>query len=1089
MTNPRDYTVGWICAIHTEYVAAQAFLDENHEGPDYVSPNDNNDYTLGKVGNHNIVIAVLPNSEYGLSSAAGVARDMLHSFPNLRIGLLVGIGGGAPSRRHDIRLGDVVVGVSNNSGKSAVFQYDFGKAVQGQEFLETGFLYQPPPILRTAVNGLMAQYDIEGNQLSEAVNSVLDKKPRLRKKGYSRPEATTDRLYQSQFVHPDNEVGCAETCGDDPLKFIKRPKRDEGDNPAIHYGMIASANTLMKDALVRDELIRKRDVLCFEMEAAGLMNHFPCLAIRGICDYSDSHKNKEWQGYSAMVAAAYAKDLLLRISPTRVEAEKKISEDLANIQKDLFDVQQVSNDIRTNVHAMRAGSQIASIERWLSPSDPSINIINAKKSRHPGTGTWFLDSDAFCEWKLGSRRHLWLYGMPGCGKTILSATIFDHLAQLDDCVILTFFFDFTDTKKQKVSDLLRSLAFQLYSSHPESQKDLDDLFASSDNARRQPDMYTLSECIKNMMRPAKRIFILLDALDECLEGRELLQWIKELMLAFTNVQVIATGRPEHYLQQNLLVLLGEENCLPLNEESVDNDIRSYIKARLEEGQEFKRWANFPDVLEQIRVAVSSKSNGMFRWAACQLDSLRECLDRETLQDALQSLPEDLNATYARILQSIPKERKKKTIRLLQFLVFSERPLTLEEAVDIIAVRHNEGLFEAQDRLPCPEEITGYCSSLVSLIQPSKPTAVLKLQLAHFSVKEYLLIHDSPDFIYPNPRVTITKTCLAYLATIPHASIATIKRQFPLAQYAAQIWMDHAKIAEKSEAVLEIIIAFLLNERRFRNSIHLFNPDGLVYRRSGKVPASPLYYACLTGLGTTAQRLLLMGADPNDPGGHQRYPLTAASRNGHQEIVQLLLDNYANVNAKGGLYGVPLNAASQGGHEEIVQLLIDNGADIDARHILFGSVLTSAAAAGRQNMVQLLLDNGAHINAKGGYDGFALGAASRYGHQKIVQLLLDNGADVNAEGGEYGFALQAAAVKGHREIVELLLNRGADINAKGGYYGFALEAAVAEGHQETVKLLLERGADIGDHFGDAFQAALKSDSWETALLLFDGGVAH
>lgn len=330
MTNPHDYTVGWICAIHTEYVAAQAFLDETHEGPDFVSLNDNNDYILGKIGNHNIVIAVLPNSEYGLSSAAGVARDMLHSFPNLRVGLLVGIGGGAPSGKHDIRLGDVVVGVSNNSGKSAVFQYDFGKAMQGQEFLETGFLYQPPPVLRTAVNGLMAQYDMEGNQLSEAVNIALSKKPRLRKKGYSRPEVTTDRLYHSQFVHANNEMGCAEACGDEPSNLIKRPERDEEDEVMVHYGLIASANTLMKDALVRDKLVSKKDVLCFEMEAAGLISHFPCLVIRGICDYSDSHKNDMWQGYAAMVAAAYAKDLLRRISPTRIEAEKKISEVLTS---------------------------------------------------------------------------------------------------------------------------------------------------------------------------------------------------------------------------------------------------------------------------------------------------------------------------------------------------------------------------------------------------------------------------------------------------------------------------------------------------------------------------------------------------------------------------------------------------------------------------------------------------------------------------------------------------------------------------------------------------------------------------------------
>jgi nucleoside phosphorylase len=129
MSNPNDYTVGWICAISTEYVAAQAFLDENHERPEYVSPNNNNDYTLGKLGKYNVVIAVLPDGEYGISSAVSVARDMLHSFPNVRIGLMVGIGGGALNRKHDIRLGDIVVSVFRN-GKGGVFQYDFGKTIQ-----------------------------------------------------------------------------------------------------------------------------------------------------------------------------------------------------------------------------------------------------------------------------------------------------------------------------------------------------------------------------------------------------------------------------------------------------------------------------------------------------------------------------------------------------------------------------------------------------------------------------------------------------------------------------------------------------------------------------------------------------------------------------------------------------------------------------------------------------------------------------------------------------------------------------------------------------------------------------------------------
>src|SRR5271170_8300891 len=155
MSNREDYTVGWICAISAEYVSAQAFLDEKHEGPEYVSPNDKNIYTLGKVGKHNVVIAVLPDGEYGTASAASVARDMLHSFPNIRIGLMVGIGGGAPSRKHDIRLGDIVVSAPCD-GKGGVFQYDFGKTIQDQSFRTTGFLDQPPSVLRAAMSGLKA---------------------------------------------------------------------------------------------------------------------------------------------------------------------------------------------------------------------------------------------------------------------------------------------------------------------------------------------------------------------------------------------------------------------------------------------------------------------------------------------------------------------------------------------------------------------------------------------------------------------------------------------------------------------------------------------------------------------------------------------------------------------------------------------------------------------------------------------------------------------------------------------------------------------------------------------------------------------
>lgn len=156
------------------------------------------------------------------------------------------------------------------------------------------------------------------------IDGILEKNKRL-KKEFGRPQASSDMLFRPSVIH--DEGGCAARCAKNESSLIPRSERTEDeDDPAIHYGLIASANQVMKDALIRDKLSAEKDVLCFEMEAAGLMNNFPCLVIRGICDYSDSHKNKEWQGFAAMAAAAYAKDLLSEISPSKIEAEQKLSE-------------------------------------------------------------------------------------------------------------------------------------------------------------------------------------------------------------------------------------------------------------------------------------------------------------------------------------------------------------------------------------------------------------------------------------------------------------------------------------------------------------------------------------------------------------------------------------------------------------------------------------------------------------------------------------------------------------------------------------------------------------------------------------------
>ncbi|KAK2786997.1 hypothetical protein FQN52_007439 [Onygenales sp. PD_12] len=311
MTSPssiRSYQVGWICAVETEYAVAMELLDEKFQVPPDVPEEDENVYTFGRIGVHYLAITCLAKGKYGPTSAAYAATDMLRSFPTLRFGLVVGVGGGAPSEKHDVRLGDVVVSTpSRRSG--GVINYDFGKMIQNQGLQMTGILAPPPHFLLNALQQLSTLHECRGHQIAGTINGMVRKNPRLQK--YRKPDMQTDILYRSAFAHPDSGISCTKCCGQSIDHIVARPQRDpHEDDPIIHYGLIASGSKVMKDAMIRDRLAEMEQVLCFEMEAAGVMDRFPCVVIRGIGNYSDTHKNDLWKGYAAATAAAYAKELL-----------------------------------------------------------------------------------------------------------------------------------------------------------------------------------------------------------------------------------------------------------------------------------------------------------------------------------------------------------------------------------------------------------------------------------------------------------------------------------------------------------------------------------------------------------------------------------------------------------------------------------------------------------------------------------------------------------------------------------------------------------------------------------------------------------
>ena len=322
-----DYTIGWICALPIERAAAMAMLDEQHLAPgDFdQAATDSNSYTWGRIGEHNVVIASLAAGVYGTTSAATTAMSMVASLPHIRFGLMVGIGGGVPSKCHDIRLGDIAVSQPGWGTFGGVIQYDLGELGQGRKRKRSGQLNSPPEVLLKALSNLQAQHEIRDSEVPQILKEALLRNPKLArsKPGYVHQGFENDLLFDPSHNHAGGN-----TCKDcDLAKIMPRVSRDSTD-PDIHYGNIASGNSLIKDATVRDELITELGdgCICFEMEAAGLMNSFPCLVIRGISDYADSHKNYMWQRYAAATSAAYTKELLKYVSPRDVDRSLKAQE-------------------------------------------------------------------------------------------------------------------------------------------------------------------------------------------------------------------------------------------------------------------------------------------------------------------------------------------------------------------------------------------------------------------------------------------------------------------------------------------------------------------------------------------------------------------------------------------------------------------------------------------------------------------------------------------------------------------------------------------------------------------------------------------
>ena len=257
------------------------------------------------------------------------------------------------------------------------------------------------------------------------------------------------------------------------------------------------------------------------------------------------------------------------------------------------------------------------VRHWLSRVDPSLNYNRALRKRHEGTGKWLIKDDVFRDWKQGSGSDsiIWLYGIPGCGKTILCSTVLEHVLQTrattSNIAVLYFFFDFDDMEKQQHESMMLSLLSQLLMHFTSVPPVLETLYISCMEGERKPNFEELKETLHKMTTAFRATFLILDALDECKERLELLVDIEEMSSwEDTNMRILATSRKEKEIEYSMLRLCNNKDRICIQNALVNTDIRAYVHGQLRMDRRLQRWQKEPHVQLEIENTLMRKANGM-----------------------------------------------------------------------------------------------------------------------------------------------------------------------------------------------------------------------------------------------------------------------------------------------------------------------------------------------------------------------------------------------------------------------------------------------------------------------------------------------
>ncbi|KAG9253568.1 nucleoside phosphorylase, partial [Emericellopsis atlantica] len=799
------YSIGWICALPLELAASVGMFDETHQDLD-LARGDRNMYTLGEMAGHNIVMACLPAGSTGVTPAATVAANMLRSFPKIRFGLMVGIGGGAPARRarphEDIRLGDVVVSIPQGE-LGGVVKYDCGKTVAGGAFEHTGLLNMPPAPLANAVAKLRGMHEAKRSAVSRYVTTMINKvmagedaNPEFEEL-YRCPDPKYDQLFAADEDEDDIPLPCPH-C--DPARLVQRkPRKHPG--PVIHYGTIASADQVMRHALTRDAIRKKHGILCFDMEAAGLMNDFPCLVVRGICDYADTHKHKIWQRYAAATAAAYTKELLQVVLREEVQTTEEVVKILE--RGDARDIKQNVDRLAKGMRAIidKARQDRDRILNWLDSDTHTKRLLDSYEKWQPSTVRKLFESEAYRDWTLGEAQTLWCPGIAGGGKTVFSSVVVRSLkagqeAQPDAsrAAVICLFCEYERQKEQTLRTLAAAMLRQLADQCELLPDELVDLFEKhGTGASSHLRFEDISLALTRVLKEFPRVYLIVDALDECSDQtrRELLAQLAEQQRK-TGLRILATARPTVEFEKEFGT---KYQVLEIRADVLD--VKSVLDALIDKSNSFVR--EDEELRRRVTDTIAFAVDGMFLLAQPFHDSVIGERSRGHVEDALQTLmdsPDKLATVYENALGRIGGQKpgdRNLAHRMLSWVVESKRPLTRDEFLHALAIQTGRPQFQRHYMIENLDGAVALCAGLVVINERSDT-----VQLMHHTARTYLEDPERRPGWMAGSREMIASACVTYISYSvfedgPCRGDEEMGRRlddYPFLPYAAQHWGHH-----------------------------------------------------------------------------------------------------------------------------------------------------------------------------------------------------------------------------------------------------------------------------------------------------------